>query len=483
MPNRLDRKFLRGNGFILLAFPLLFSVVLFLTLDRALNFDEMLTMRVGWLLYSGWQSDFHFAMPYYAIHGGISHSIQDPLIVFSVSRLFSAVLVCCSLSWLSFSIFENPAHRLLFVAATLANIGFVTHAFELRYDVALLCIFLVSSGVFIKYELSRPVILGGLLCLMAAHHLKGVIYALALSGIFLAVLLKKREFSLLILLRFGMGFLAIAVSWVIISWMFGFLDEVIGFYTQFFEVSSSLVFSDKWSDFYLRIRKDYLWWCVIGLLAVIGALSRQGTAGVRWKLLVLLAIPLFFVCMHPHPWPYMVIFIVPFFAALSVFGLQELVERYNGKSKLVRTLIWGTPFFLLGIICLGGYLNLASSNWTAQMNQMRLAKDLIAYGSPVIDPAGFLYFSRPADPEWYTDSLVRQQVKHGQWQARMAVHATEADFAVESYRISWLPKAATDVLSQRFRRLCGAIFVAKDFQVPENFFCPDKEFRLNNYWN
>jgi len=475
------------------ASPLLAVVLLLLAVcvvaacRRELNFDEMLSVRVGWLLFTSETQGFHLAMPYTVITGAAAHIIDDPRVLFAALRIigFGAFILCAfrAARYTGFSAFERDA----WLSVMLTNGGFLNHIIEVRYDLPIVTIYLAAAVAIFNSAAASPMFVGLCLGLLAVHHLKGLLLACGLFVAYLIILSpsQPRSMTLLSSIRVAGYALLVVVSWYVLAWAFGFDEHVLGLYLQFLDVSRHAHFLDKWSSLFERMDRDSLWWTVVGILALLGLAKTWTDRSHLLRFSLVVAPPVLFTIAHPHPWAYSVIYIVPVFSIGAVKGIQWLSERLKQTSlRMSAVCLIGVPILLL--MCTSNNIaTLLQSDWHDEMEALRYARRTLGPSDRVVDPAGFLYFAKPADPEWYTDSLVRQLVALGRWQHDMAASVISAEYAVESYRLAWLPPDVLPVLRQNFMRRCGPILahIPGDSDIPvQRIACPVPKLRLINYW-
>jgi hypothetical protein len=466
----------------MLATGLSLTVALWLLWNRSLNFDEWLSLRVGWLLTSDYDNGFHFAMPLFAVTGFVANAFDDPGVVVRLLRVGVLLAMVAAIKALASTVLDGPRASLLLGLLLAANGGFLTHGFEIRYDCAILVGYVLCLVAAWDRDRVRPVLMGLGLAVLATHHLKGLFLA---GGVFLVYAFERMlprhiaRWRRVLLQPLGIALLAVSL-WVATAMLFGFWDEVWKFYWQFPKhVSSTRIHRDI-QQLLGRIASDAAWWWVFGSLAGFGFIT-----GFRSNLRILLygLVPLAFTLAHPTPFPYSVIYHVPFVALMAMNGLrglQRLLERFGSRepAALEIGLIAVTTAILFTTS-----RPLLVSDMTAELDVLRFARKVISSTDAVIDPVGYLYFARPADPEWYGASLLRPAVIEGRWQRGARAGAESARFAVESYRARWLPLDAIRVLRSDYQYLCGPLmFAPRGRPLQSDARCPTHPFPLNNVW-
>ena len=68
----------------------------------------------------------------------------------------------------------------------------------------------------------------------------------------------------------------------------------------------------------------------------------------------------------------------------------------------------------------------------------------------------------PAHPDWYTDSLFRIRATHGHWQDGMVEAVREADWALQTYRLTWLPADVQAQIDAQLPVVCGPIRLRRE---------------------
>jgi hypothetical protein len=453
---------------------------------RALNFDEWLTIRVGWLLFTDYENGFFFGMPLMAVAGAFAHAFEDPAVVVHVLRLGILALVIGTLTYVLPKIYAGPQNRALWLLIVFSNGGFLTHTIEARYDCVLVLGYLLCTASAWDFRSPRPIALGVGLFALASHHVKGLMLASGFIAAFLVLLrLSRVPFRAREHLAIPAGVcIALSASWLGLAYAFGFAEDVIGLYVQFPRLSRQMGMSNKWGDLVARLSADWGWWALALLLLAIAAPRLMRKRRLLLRVGLFGGVPLIFTLSHPHPWAYSVIYHVPFVAFLLVPAMAALragAHRMWQRKSVERLITWFVPALLLATV-LPECVRMLRTPAAPQLAFLRYARAVIRDDQSVVDPVGYLYFTRAPDPEWYSAALLSRLAQQGTWQSQSAKRFESADFLVASYRVGFLPPRAERVLERRFVHLCGPLFIAHDEAPTRRIPCRAPNFRLMNYW-
>ena len=153
---------------------------------RRLNFDESLALRAGWLIVEDIPGSPDFYMPWTWALGQLAHLVDDPRWVFLSARMFVATTVVVSLVWAVAQTRAAFVTACGAVALTFVQVAFAVHGYEFRYDSAILIGWLAGFGLVVRGRRSDYAILGICAAWIAAHHVKGGLFAVGLLGLSLA---------------------------------------------------------------------------------------------------------------------------------------------------------------------------------------------------------------------------------------------------------------------------------------------------------
>lgn len=436
-PSRLGRA-----GLALLAIGVV-AAFLAAAAFRRLNFDELVTVRSGWLLANHLNGLPSSAMPLNFLAGTLASHVEDPGTLFLVLRLFVAGGVLAALLW-ALRAAGGGAVTVTALIVTLLQATFVVHGLEFRYEAAILVGLLLAFGALCRGGRSAP-LLGLLVPFLAAHHLKGIFFGLVVSALALFSLRRERRLTRVFLAAMAAGF----VLWIGGAAASGLLPKVAGFYRQFAGVASNAEHWWPWESLGPAFSRDAVWW-IAGASALVVTIRVLSSLPPEARLVspdlfaaVLAVAGLAFLFMHPHPWAYMLAPPAPFFAFLMARRLLEMPARVAAAVAALFAL----GLALQGSVGQGGPWVAYSASFNAprapEVETLRMLKRLARPGEKVIDPSGLAYFLPPCQPEWYVDSIFLPAARVGHWMAGLKdVSPAECPWVVHTYRIDMLPKTA-----------------------------------------
>ncbi|KAB2949285.1 MAG: hypothetical protein F9K18_15305, partial [Thermoanaerobaculia bacterium] len=296
-----------------------------LAVSRRLNFDEALALRAGVLELAHFDGAPPFLMPWTLALGALARLVPEPGSLFLVARLATAGVLLALLVAASRACGLIGARLAFAVAYTLVLRSFVAHGLEFRYDAALLGGLLTAAVALADPSRLRPALAGVAVAVLALHHLKGAVLALAVGlwawlrlrdaiggrrrfatglGIALAI-----WFALVTVLGLGGRWLATVQGWVVLARGTRRvpLAEAIG----------------------PAMLGDLAWWTLVavGLVSAVLALRKGGLAAGESASLLLGCGSLALVVLHPHPWPYLLAVPAPFLAIALAHRLPPRAER------------------------------------------------------------------------------------------------------------------------------------------------------------
>ena len=414
-------------------------------ITRRLNFDEALALRAGWLAVQQLQAAPPFYMPTTWLLGLLGSTLTDPGAVVLVARLAVVLTVGPALAW-SLAAGGRATTTALAALLVLSQATFVVHGLEFRYDWALLLGWLLAYRLLLRRGRRDFLWLGLLAAWLAAHHLKGVYFAVCL--VTLAVLAtaaegdRKRRLA-----QIAAGLTGGLLLWIALSGLLGFGGELADVYTTFFGLAAGTESRmAPWESLGSTFRRDSVWWlgALLAVIATIWRLPRSWPALVGgrdlWTLGFALA-PMGFLFLHPHPWAYMLVLPAPFLALLMAERLADAAPRpaptlVAGGLALVLALQWaatrGSPWQV--------YFDSLAAPRDRQVATLRLLRERRIDGDRIFDPSGLAYFVEPCIGEWYLDTLFEESAERGAWMVELG-HADLAECAwmLNTYRLRMLP--------------------------------------------
>lgn len=418
---------------------------------RRLNFDEALALRAGVLSLSGVPSEPGFAMPFTALLGALGLGVPDPGHVFLIARLLVSVAVLAALALCAAKADGRPAVAAGAVVATLASAAFFVHGLEFRYDAAILVLLLAALPLLVRGTRRADLALGVVAGLLAAHHIKGVFFALAVVAFGLARGGWRRAAPL------AAGLAAAISGWLLVAAAAGILPEVSGLYASYFDLAVGTVRRSPWAVLGPSLRRDAAWWAlatasVLASLAVLPGLSAEqlrrspdawalGLAGVSFSF------PFF----HPHPFPYMLALPTPFVAFLGA-------RRLAAASRSVRTGAGLGAAAVLALQLAAGPTPFAAhsasflSPRATQVEPLRWLRSHARPGDRVLDPSGLAYFLPPCTAQWYVDSVFEPRARTGAWMTDLGgADLSGCPWLVLTYRLEMLPGDARSRIRREYR--------------------------------
>lgn len=472
-PEECEAKFSLVRMLSLLAAVGLPIVYLMAAVTRRLNFDESLALRAGWLQWAGIAGEPDFYMPTTVSLGILAHSIGDPGLVFAIARSFVAVAV------LGAGAFALYRARLSFGAAVAAAAicfaqgSFGVYSYEFRYDWAIMTAWLIAFALLQRRTTLDYLICGGLVVWLAAHHVKGASFALALYVMCLIAIFAARDRrARAAALHLGIG--GAAAGWLLATHALGFQSLLFGTYRTFVSLAAGGTKVWPWESLGQAVLQDAVWWSLAFAASVwVGVHGwRLATSG-RPILPALLEsrrvwalgfglVPVFFLFVHPHPWPYMLALPAPFFAILLADGADTGWHRLGPRSRLVAFSLLLASVLAAGSLAGNwpgtGYVGALVSPGTHQVETLRLLKRLSAPSERVIDPSGVAYFLPPCVDQWYLDTLFERRAREGAWMSGLAVRkAADCPWIVNTYRMGMLPSSILDRLNREYQSASGGL--------------------------
>lgn len=431
---------------------LLFFVTL---LGRRLNFDESLALRAGYLALAGEQVRPAFWMPWTAGLGALAHLIKSPEACWLVARTLSvgvplgAVLVAMHDKRAS-----TAALVLLFI---LSNQDYVSHGGEFRYDTSLSIALLFVLALCRARGAAAELLLGAVLGALASHHLKGVYYAAACFTLLLVPLWLSKMPDQRTVLRLLAGFCGFWIVWIALSLALAQADELVSTYGLFYEVGQVELPPPRRHPLGASLKNNSIWWlfvCCGGLfhffrLRSLSSAKARLEASFPW---LLAGASLFFLVVHPRPWPYLM-------AAPALLLALAAGEAWSAAQTPLstRVLLCGLLLTLLMAQSVWGdarvdaaYRRAAGARWSDEARALRLLRAVSREEDRVLDPSGLAYFRKPCRKDWYTDTLFRSYAQHRPWMVEPLHLPDDCRFLVSTYRLRMMPKISLLATQRHF---------------------------------
>jgi hypothetical protein len=450
-----------GNRVATLSFSLAGAAFLVAAALRRLNFDEALALRAGFLSLSHIQAEPPFAMPFTVALGALGRAVWNPGAVFLIARIVVALSVLAAMFRSLRRASGEVGVAALAGTLTLLQATFFVHGLEFRYDAAILLAMLLALPALVRGRSGDLLLLGVLSGWLAAHHIKGVVLAMAL-GVFGVLRARGRPPALG---RFVVGALGFVGGWFLLAAALGILPDVLKVYTSFAGVAAGAeTRPGPWEALGGTFRRDAVWW-LVALAGVGGTLVRfrgrtldaEVASPDLWAL-GLAAVPLGFLFVHPHPWPYMLALPAPFLAFLAA---RRFLEIPSARGRLAAT---ASIVALVGVQSLTRFspFPVFSASLTARRDTevatLELLRRVARPGDRIIDPSGLAYFLPPCTRQWYLDSLFREKAWKGTWMAGMkSFDPAACPLVLDTYRLGMLPPMVRERLAQNYVGVSGAI--------------------------
>jgi hypothetical protein len=444
---------------LLLTALLLCAAFLSAAAYRRLNFDELVTVRSGWLLVHGIDGLPSSPMPFNVFSGLLATALPDAGALFVVLRLLVAGGTLAALVW-TFAAAGRWTVTLAALALTLLQAAFTVHGLEFRYEAAILLALVLGFGWLTRSRRGDFLFLGLAVSLLAAHHLKGAFFGVVLYGL---ALLKGRGVPGA-RPRLHAGLIAGLATWLAGAAALGFLPKVIAFYRMFAGLAASAPGRLwPWRALEPAFARDAAWWVAGGAAlgwSVVLLIRRSGEermASPDLPAVTLALASLVFLFLHPHPWAYMLAPAAPFVAFLMVRRFLEMSPPARAASLLA--------IFIGLLLQNAGPSPIGSMYWASfeaprnkEVATLRLLRRVARPGEKVIDPSGLAYFLPPCRPDWYVDSLFLEATRQGRWMADLgSVSPSDCPWVVDTYRLEMLPEAARSLIGSEYLFIPGGL--------------------------
>lgn len=418
---------------------------------RRLNFDEALALRAGALSLSGVPSEPGFAMPFTALLGALGLSVPDPGHVFLIARLLVSAAVLAAIALGAAWADGRPGVAAGTVVATLASAAFFVHGLEFRYDAAILVLLLAALPLLVRGSRRAGIALGAVAGLLAAHHVKGVFFAMAIVALGLARGGWRRGAHL------AAGLAAALSAWLLAAAAAGILPDVSGLYASYLDLAVGTARRSPWAVLGPSLQRDAAWWA-LGLAAVLASLAvlpGLSTEQLRrspdaWAL-ALAGVSLSFPFFHPHPFPYMLVLPTPFLAFLGARRLAAAGRGVRACAGLGAAVVLALQL-AAGPAPFAAHTASFLAPRSMQVEALRWLKARANPGDRVLDPSGLAYFLPPCTAQWYVDSVFEPRARAGAWMAGLGRADLKAcPWMVLTYRLEMLPGDVRSRLRREYR--------------------------------
>lgn len=424
-----------------------FLIFMKIGISRKLNFDETLALRSGWNYVNNIDAAPSFFMPLVYLEGLLTEIVHKPSVVFFLLRLFAVTTVSISLIWALWK--PNKYVTMFNVTWCFLSGAFFAHSFEFRYDLAILVGWLLGLGI-LRRRLS-PVWSGLILAWLLSHHMKGIFFGIGFAFIFTAELYYKSVFSALKTKHFSTffslnknehtkmfvflrtAFLA-KIFWIGIVLLLGKFEYFINTYQTFSQLAVDVPHQLLSKELLFRIQNDLGWWITTGFILLMFLffnrdkkefhITRDMKLGLAFGM-----VPTVFILFHPHPWPYMIVPIVP---GIALFISNALLNLTQYKKK--RFLYGMIPLFVLFVQNVDQVSYAFTANRTEQNQAMDLLITEIQTDDTVLDPTGLAYFMPSCVEQWYIDGLFQHLHSENTWMAELDI--SECDWILHTHRLN-----------------------------------------------
>ncbi|MCP4601311.1 MAG: hypothetical protein GY847_12440 [Proteobacteria bacterium] len=484
----------RTIGLLIVVLPTLAFLIAAVT--RRLNFDEALALHAGWLLVERVPATPDFYMPVTVLLGWLSHKIIDPGSLFFVTRLLVGLTVLGSLYYAYLNAKLDKGVFSLAFLFCLLQAGFSVHAYEFRYDWAILCGWLLAFVCLLNRRKTDFILLGFCFVLLLTHHLKGVFHASFLYMFYwLVIILENKKWRSHLLLFHGSA-LALLVSWILISVMSGHGRDITSVYQTFLSLSSEQEKVWPWVALHKCFAKDIVWWWVAGISVIICLVKlsykvrRIGLidSAEFWSILFAF-VPVLFIFIHPHPWPYMLSLPAPFLAIVIASTLVFMWQRKGGYLHFLAIIFAGVIILYAVNISEGiwpgsPYLAAVRAPNHRQVQTLRFLRQEAGRDDRIIDPTGMVYFMKPCTREWYVDTLFSHYAMEGKWMGELEKEAADCTWLLNTYRLNMLPSHIKETIKNHYIQMNGPVLINKNNDEPRHL---PKKYRLqfnkiSNFW-
>lgn len=444
----------------------------FVLVGRRANFDEWLVLRASWLITDGQPGNVPFLMPLTAALGSVLNSTLAPSEAFGWLRWGTVALVLLCLYFAIHRHAPDGPTRSLALVLTLSSGAFFSHGFEFRYDIVILCCWLMAWGLIARPNAHTPVLLGLLAATLAMHHTKGLFYAACLGLICLMGPGSMRRKAGL----FAIGFLPLSAAWG--GWLHQHqkVQEAWDVYRQFATLGVSHKRVPAWQSLYPRLAADALWWlliCSAGCSRLIRQ-PRPPLSPSAWMAMT----PIAFILLHPQPWDYLLAPLIPFLALMASLEARHwLGQRTSGW----RTRDLGICLVFAGAPGVTTALNTWNARGANDLQILDLVKQVQRSDDRALDPSGALFMVPATDRDWYRDTLWQSADPATDWNAQW----DKATYVVASYRLKWIDPDWQTRLQKKHKAACGWLWMKQNdprlHHVEAR--CPTlPEPQLLNYW-
>lgn len=459
------------------------AIFLISSITRTFNFDEWLAIRSGWLTTGDVENNLNFLMPWTWALGIFSRTSEDPEITLISLRLITASLVMRTLWDALNRIAENRSDAIKIFLLCFSSGVYVSHAFEIRYDAAIIILWMLAWNLTTGKISGRNYYwIGAIIALLGLHHTKGAFFATSLS-LYLLALKKPDKLEITKIIIAGS---ATTLAWISIASTTSNIEEQLNLYFQFYEIGKSSNSKAIFESLSERVYQDWVWWTAVAIVIIVGRIFFRGNTNHNQTLWFAIT-PAVFIALHPRPWNYMLVPIIPFISYIAYENLKKIslwVERKLSLNYSITTIV-------LTVVILSNASSTVKLTNSSNKNDLHILS-LLNYqkneSDSVIDPTGAVYFIEPFDPDWYLDTLFIPLIFNQTWMKKTQFQGKEAaTFIVMSYRLQWTNRAVSWLDLNGYTNVCGWLYLRKDDHRVANFqnqckINASEYSSINNFW-
>src|SRR5690606_3062240 len=117
--------------------------------------------------------DFPFKMPFITLLSPLTVFIHEPYILLITLRTIIALSIFGAFTYIYISLRLPHTTGALWICLCALSSTFITHAFEFRYDAAILVAWMIAFGTFYSKNKYKYFYIGLICGWLATHHIKG----------------------------------------------------------------------------------------------------------------------------------------------------------------------------------------------------------------------------------------------------------------------------------------------------------------------
>lgn len=446
------------------------SCIFDLCLHKRFSIDEFEYAHDGWLISQGQipYRDFFehvFPLSYYIYAVPFFFGLDRPSDVISLRVVvFMFFVVTCISAWL-ISVLSKERASFLTPMLLMTVWPFYRYGIEIRPDIIAFCFFLTAI-VFLKQRWitpSRSAFASGVVFMLAVWSSQKVLcYGLVFVAAFIADAINLKVKKSKLFMKRPLHFLAGSVLVLLLicvhltylgSW--GAFIESCFLSESRFQLHSE---SFAWTKYFMPVLQDYLWLLILGVIGVVGTVSKIMNA--RYDscadLMLLGALPLSFLSysMQRAPYPYS---LIPWLGLLCIFASRGLnclmfpVKRYGQNVYYVRVLA-GLVF---GCLLVQNHLywrNVLAQNNDYQLKVFSEIEKVTAPNDVVYDNSGG-YVTRPHCYYYFFTSAYMRGLLHDRLASEVpeAIERKGCAVFIRDLRTGGLPRSLKDYLSKYYQ--------------------------------